>query len=323
MKTTVLKAAIAGGALALSAQAALAECGEVSITEMNWASAAVVTSVSKFLMENGYGCTVTVVPSSTLPAVTSIAETGEPDIATELWINTAPAYPELESAGKVKTLGDVLSDGGVEAFWIPQYLADEHPELTTMEGILANPALVGGKFHNCPEGWGCRVTNDNIVKAWDFEGSGLEVFNHGSGETLAAAIASAYENKEPWFGYYWAPTSVLGKYPMAMVNIGEFDADTHACNASADCATPGKSPYPSARVVTAVTTTFADSNPEVAEMMSKVTFTNEQMNEVLAWQEDNKASADEATAHFLTTYKDVWGAWLNDDARGKLAALLE
>ncbi|WP_425466064.1 ABC transporter substrate-binding protein [Ostreiculturibacter nitratireducens] len=322
MTTKILKAAIAGGAFALSTNAAMA-CGSVSITEMNWASAALVTSVSKFLMEQGYGCTVTVVPSSTLPAVTSIAETGEPDIATELWVNTAPAYPDLEAAGKVRTLTDVLSDGGVEAFWIPQYLADEHPELTTMEGILANPELVGGKFHNCPDGWGCRVTNDNIVKAWDFEGNGLEVFNHGSGETLAAAIAAAYENKEPWFGYYWAPTSVLGKYPMAMVNIGEFSADVHACNASADCATPGKSPYPKAQVVTAITTAFADREPEIAELMSKVTFTNDQMNAVLAWQEENNASSDEATVHFLTTYKDVWGSWLNDAAREKLAAILQ
>jgi hypothetical protein len=40
-------------------------------------------------MENGYGCKVTVVPSSTIPAVTSIAETGKPDIATELWVNRA------------------------------------------------------------------------------------------------------------------------------------------------------------------------------------------------------------------------------------------
>jgi glycine betaine/proline transport system substrate-binding protein len=50
-----------------------------------------------------------------------------------------------------------------------------------LDGILANPGLVGGKFHNCPEGFGCRVINDNLVKAWDFEGRGMEVFNHGSG----------------------------------------------------------------------------------------------------------------------------------------------
>ena len=72
-----------------------------------------------------------------------------------------------------------------------------HPELTTIEGVLANPDLVGGRFHDCPAGWGCDVTNLNNLKAAEFEASGLERFQHGSGETLATSIAAAYEAKEP------------------------------------------------------------------------------------------------------------------------------
>ena len=317
------KAALVGAVLGLSAGAAVADCGEVSITEMNWDSAAVVTAVSKFLMEQGYGCTVTTVPSSTLPALTSIAETGEPDIATEMWINTAPEYDEIEAEGRIETLADVLSDGGIEAFWVPRYLVDEHPELATMDGILANPELVGGRFHNCPDGWACRVVNDNLAKAWDFEGHGMEVFDHGSGETLTTSVAAANENEEPWFGYYFAPTSVLGKYDMVMVDMGPHVEEAHDCNSKPDCASPGKSAYPSSRVVTGATADFAEREPEVMELMSHVSFTNDQMNEVLAWQEDNAASPDEAAVHFLTSYKDVWGGWLDDAAREKLAPLLE
>jgi glycine betaine/proline transport system substrate-binding protein len=57
--------------------------------------------------------------------------------------------------------------------------------------------------------------------------------------------------------------------------------------------------------------------------MKHVSFTNAQMNEVLAWQEANSATAEEAAVHFLTTYKDVWSAWLSDDARAKLSAVLQ
>lgn len=80
MKKFALAAALAVGATA--GTSAAADCGEVSITEMDWASSAVVTYISKFLMEQGYGCTVQLVPSSTTPAVASLAETGEPDIVT-------------------------------------------------------------------------------------------------------------------------------------------------------------------------------------------------------------------------------------------------
>lgn len=298
-------------------------CGEVSITQMDWASAAVVTSVANFLMTEGYGCDVTVVPTTTVPAITSVAETGEPDIITELWTSYTEVYDELLAEGKIVEMSKVLSDGGVEAWWIPNYLAEAHPELTTLEGIKANPQLVGGRFHDCPAGWGCDVTNFNNFKAAGLGEAGVERFQHGSGETLAAAIAAAYEAKEPWFGYYWAPTSVLGKYPMVQIEMPEYNADAHICNGLEDCATPALSSYPKANVVTAVTTTFEEREPAIAEFLKNMTFTNAQMGEVLAWQESSNASNDEAAVYFLTTYPDVWSTWIDDGAKEKLSALLQ
>ena len=81
-------AATAAMALSFGATSASADCGEVSITEMDWASSAVVTAVANFLMTQGYGCDVQVVPSSTVPALTSLAETGKPDLLTEVWANS-------------------------------------------------------------------------------------------------------------------------------------------------------------------------------------------------------------------------------------------
>lgn len=314
------------GAVALTlgtAGAAHADCGEVSITEMDWASSAVVTAVSSFLMQQGYGCTVNVVPSSTVPALTSVAETGEPDIVTETWVNSTPVYEELVAEGKLVEIAEVLSDGGVEGWWIPAYLAEAHPELKTLEGIMANPDLVDGRFHDCPSGWACDIINNNNYKAAGMGDAGVERFQHGSGETLATSIAAAYADEAPWFGYYWAPTSVLGKYPMVQVETAAYDADAHSCNGDPECAAPKLSSYPTAKVATAVSGTFAKENPEIVELMSKVSFTNAQMGEVLAWQDDNNASYEEAAVYFLTNYKDVWGDWLNDAAREKLAALLK
>lgn len=321
MRKTILGLAL--GAIALPATAN-AECGAVSITEMNWASAQVITTVSKFIMEQGYGCEVTVVPSDTVPAVASVAENGEPDIVTELWVNSAgDAYKRLESEGKVVQLGEVLDPGGVEGWWIPKYLAEEHPELKTIEGVMANPELVGGQFNNCPSGWGCRVINDNLIKALKIEDSGIEVFNHGSGETLATSMASAYQDKKPWFGYYWSPTALLGKYEMTRVDLGDYKAKVHARNANAEANNPGVSDYPAAAVVTAVTADFKDREPEIADLMSKLTIKTSDMSSILAWKDENNASAEEAAVQYLTEYKDEWKSWLSDDAAQKLSKVLQ
>lgn len=320
---TAFKGGFAALGLSLCASVAQADCGEVSITEMDWASSAVVTNVAKFLMEQGYGCEVTVVPSTTVPAIASMAETGQPDIVTELWTSYTPVYFELKEAGKVEELSKVLSDGGVEGWWVPQYLVDEHPELATLEGIKANPELVGGRFHDCPVGWGCDITNNNNFIAAGLAESGIERFQHGSGETLATAIASAYENKEPWFGYYWAPTSVLGSYPMVLVETAPYDEATHNCNTAEDCASPGVSAYPTADVVTTASSAFIEREPSVADMLRNMSFDNAQMGSVLAWQESNGSTYEEAAVYFLTTYQDTWAAWLDDAARENLAALLK
>ena len=90
---------------AAGATSAAADCGDVSITEMDWASSAVVTYVSKFLMEQGYGCTVELVPSATVTSGASLAENNEPDIVPEMWTNSAgDAYKKLKENGKIVEL---------------------------------------------------------------------------------------------------------------------------------------------------------------------------------------------------------------------------
>lgn len=322
-KTLYASAILAVGIVTGSANVAKAECGSVTISMMDWSSAIVVTEVASFLMEQGYGCDVTQVPSSTNPAVASLSETGEPDIVTEIWRNSAPALQGLIDEGRVVELTDVLSDGAVEGWFVPTYLVEEHPELGTLDGILKNAALVGARFHNCPEGWGCKTINDNLIAASKLQEAGIEIFNHGSSETLGSSIAAAYEAKEPWFGYYWGPTALLGRYPMVLVDMGTFDEEVHACNKLEDCSDPAVSPYPSAEVLTVVTDGFKERAPEIVALMEKLSFTNAQMNEVLAWQEVNSASGEEAAVHFLTTYPDVWKGWLNETAKQKLSEILK
>jgi glycine betaine/proline transport system substrate-binding protein len=324
MKKLSLYLAASALAAPMAAHAQSDACGDVSITKMNWASAQVVTSVASFIMEQGYGCNVSVVQSDTVPAITSVAENGEPDIVTELWLNsTGDAYDQLKSQGKVVEAGPVLDPGGVEGWWVPTYLAEAHPEVKTIQGILENPDLVDARFYNCPEGWGCRVVSDNLSTALDLEGNGIEVFNAGSGQVLASSMADAVMAEEPWFGYYWGPTVPLGKYDMTKVDLGPIDDEIHARNMNQDADDPGVSDFPAAPIYTAVTTDFQDENPAVFEFLQNMTFQTSDMSAVLAWMDENTASADEAAVYYLTTYQEQWTEWLSDDARANLASILE
>lgn len=323
-KLTMIAAAAAFAMpVAAHAQDSDNQCGEVSIAQMNWAAANVTTNIAEFLLEQGYGCDVSLVPSDTVPAVTSVAENGEPDVVTNLWLNSAgDAYTKLEEGGTMERLANVLEPGGVEGWWIPTYLAEEHPELTTIEGVMENPDLVGGRFNNCPDGWGCRVVSDNLVRALNLEDSGIEVFNHGSGETLASSMASAVESEEPWFGYYWGPTVPMGKYDMTRVELGAYDEEAFEPLQNPDTPDPQVSEFPAAPILTSATTDFVEANPEIADFFRKMTFQTSTMSALLAWQDENNASAEETAVHFLTDYQDEWTAWISDSARENLSNIL-
>ena len=214
------------GAMALAASFGVSEsaqaCGKVTIADMNWASAELMANVDMFILNNGYGCDAELVPGDTMPTGTSMIEKGEPDIAPELWMNSFPKL--LESAGEnqpLKIAGASLSDGGEEGFWVPDYLIKEYPELKTIEGVIKHAKMFKhpedpdlNAFYGCPAGWGCQLSSTNLFNALKLADANFEYVDPGSGAGLAGAIAKAYNGGKPWFGYYWAPTSVLGKYKM-------------------------------------------------------------------------------------------------------------
>ena len=55
---------------------------------------------------------------------------------------------------------------------------------------------------------GVVLMNHSNLKASGLMDSALNVSNMVQVKRLPQR--RAYENEEPWFGYYWAPTSVLG-----------------------------------------------------------------------------------------------------------------
>ena len=109
-----IAAAIAVMALLVTSGAVLAECGKVTVGEMNWNSARVIANVEKFILETGYGCEVELVQTATVPAMTSMVEKGEPDIASEIWINSVrESFDNGVAEGRIVSAGNVLADGGV------------------------------------------------------------------------------------------------------------------------------------------------------------------------------------------------------------------
>ena len=66
MKKLIVKGLATATTFAALSTAAFAECGDVQMAEMNWASAELMANVDKFILENGYGCNVELVAGATM-----------------------------------------------------------------------------------------------------------------------------------------------------------------------------------------------------------------------------------------------------------------
>ncbi|SMG53797.1 glycine betaine/proline transport system substrate-binding protein [Paracoccus sp. J56] len=334
---TMKKSIRFGTALALPlmamAGAASADCGSLSIASMNWQSAEVLAELDRFILNEGYGCNAEIVAGDTVPSITSLVEKGKPEVVPESWVDL---MPEIVDAGlkeeKIVSLGRSLSDGGQQGWFIPRYMLDEHPNLNKIEEILAHPELFPapedaskGAVYNGPQGWGGTVVTTQLAKALDIESHGFTLVDTGSAAGLDGSIARAYERKEPWLGFYWEPTSLLGKYDMVAVDFGmEHDPEEwKRCTSIPDCQDPKPNAFPVDNVFTLVSKQFADeADPAVIDYLSKRSWTNETVNKLMAWMTDNQATGEDGAREFLRNNEAMWTPWVTPEAAERIKAAL-
>lgn len=317
----------------LSSAARASACGEVTLAEMNWSSAAIAAQVDKIVLEKGFGCEARVVPGDTIPTFDSMLEQSYPDVASELWVNSInERLTQGIRAGKLVEGAEILADGAVEGWWIPKFIADAHPEILTVQKALNHPELFGaeenggtGTVHNCPAQWACRTTTANLFKALGAEGKGFRLENAASGEALEETITRAFEEKKGWLGYYWAPTGILGRFQMVKLSFDvPFDQlEWDSCTSIADCPNPKVNSYPTSQAFTVMTKPFVERvPPEVSAYLRERKWSNATVSATIAWKEENKATSTEAAMHFFRENIGMWTRWVSPEAGERIKAEL-
>ncbi len=304
------------------------DCGPVTVAEMSWPTAAFAAHVEHIILRDGYGCLSELVPGNTVPTVTAMVERGEPDVAPEVWMNSVRRVVERGLAeGRLRVATDIVSDGGEEVWYVPEFVVEQYRDLGTLEGVLSRPDLFPdkeelgkGRFYTCPPGWACQIINENLYRAFEMESAGFTLFNPGSGEGLNAAIARAYERREPIFAYSYAPTALTVRYPLRKLGSVPHDPSTWACMTSLDCENPVRNSYPRPVLQTLVSTSFVERSPEAFEFVSRVSWTSAFVSELMRWQEGEHATARETAVYFLRNHESVWTDWVPEDVAERVRA---
>ncbi len=334
-KKTTFAAVALTGATFLASSAWASDCGTVSMAEWNWASGELMANVDAFILEHGYGCDVELVPGATTTTFASMNEKGQPDVAGELWINAVrePLAIAVEEGRLHSVVNGPITQLG-EGWWIPPYTAENHPDLKTVLDILERPDLFPhpedsskGAFVGCPAGWGCQLANANLFRAFEMEDKGWILVDPGSAAGLDGSMAKAVEREENWFGYYWSPTALIGKYQMHLVPFGvEFAGSENWDNCivkpEQDCADPQPSAWTVSEVHTVVTDDLMQKGGVVVDYLSNRIFPGPIMNSMLVYMGDEQAGGSDAAIEFFIRHEDLWTQWVPADVAEKVKAAL-
>ena len=326
----LIGASMAVAALMSGGQALASDCEKVVIGEMNWASGEFLARLDGFILSEGYGCDVEYLTAGTIPAITSMDEKGTPDFASEMWANSlGDLLKKAADSGRMTKLNPKPFDGAGESWFVNGNVVDNHPELKTIHDILARPDLFPhpedpskGALHTCPPGWACQLSTNNLFRAFDMEAKGWKLVETGSGAGLDGSIAKASERGENWFGYYWAPTTMVGKYDMQPIDWDTpFDQDNWVnciVKPEAECLDPQPSSYTVSEVVSLAQNKFIDANPDEATYIEKRVMDLPLIGRYLSYMDDNQASGEDAAIEFLLNEESIWTQWVTPEAAERI-----
>ena len=323
-----VSAVVAGIFISANAQAG---CGKVTIAEMNWASAQLMANVDKIFLEKGYGCEVELVSGATMPTFTSMNEKGQPDVAPELWANAVRIpLKKAEGEGRLHSINTGPITGLGEGWWIPPQTAKKHSNLKTVLDVLKHPELFPhpedkskGAFVGCPAGWGCQLTNANLFRAFEMKKKGWLLVDPGSAAGLDGSMAKAVERGQNWFGYYWSPTALIGKYnmvklPFGVPFVGSEHWDGCIVKPEQECANPKPSSWTKSAVYTVITDKLKKNSSAAASYLKTRVYPGSVMNGMLVYMQANQADGADAAAEFLKKHENIWSKWVPADVAGKV-----
>jgi glycine betaine/proline transport system substrate-binding protein len=305
--------------------------GTIKIADQGFDSIRTHNRIVGFILENGYGYKPEYMFGETITTINGVAR-GDIDVHMEVWVqNVQKVFDEGISEGKFIDLGSNFPDSW-QGWLVPTYVIKGDtkrgikPMAPGLRSVMDMPKYwevfkdpgdpSSGIFYSCIPGWACQEINELKFKAYGLD----EYFNiivPGSDAALSASMASAYKKGKSWFGYYWAPTWVLGKLDMTPLAEPEFDSKLWNKDKGYRCA------YPSVNVHIIATASLPKRAPEVVEFLKHYETTLKLNNRMLAYKKDQDADAIETAIWFLKNYQNLWTEWVTAEVAAKVKDALK
>ncbi|RUT29388.1 hypothetical protein EMQ25_14820 [Arsenicitalea aurantiaca] len=326
-------------------------CGTqpITIARMPWPSAAILAEVHALLLAQHYDCVVRIQQGDLAPIGSSMATSGQPAVAPELWISRiAEVWNPALRAQSVRQAGPAYEESRFEGWFVPDYVLARFPELSNIAGIREGAAIFArdsmntpepaapavdpaadaaptagegaapatppapagrGRFISCPIDWACSVVNRNLLAAHGLAAS-FDIVEPANRFELDTLLAEAFSRQEPILFYYWQPNAVLAQFDFTAVELGDYDPEAYLCLGRTACVAPEPTAFPPEPVVIALAEWVFAEAPQVASYFQRAQMPMGEMNALLLSLSEGGATVETAAETFVAEREEIWSAWV-------------
>ena len=279
------------------------DCATTNLAMNDWvgytADAAVYTALAEQL-----GCEVNQVSVNEQVAWQGFAS-GEIDAIIENWGHPDLVESYIDQQQVAEDLGPTGNEG-VIGWFVPPWMAEEHPDITSWENLNSYADLFAtsesGGQGQLLDGSPSYVTNDEALVT--NLGLDYEVVYAGSEAALISAFQSAEANRTPLLGYFYEPHWLFDTLPLVQVELPEY---TEGCDAVAEDVDCG---YPAYELNKIASSDWVDTDSPAVQLMQNFTWTNEDQNTVAGYISSDGMSPEDAAARWIEENPDTVDAMM-------------
>jgi len=275
----------------LAASPALADCDEVTFSDVGWTDITATTAAASVVLEAlGYETDIKIL--SVPVTYTSLAQ-GDIDIFLGNWMPTMEAdIAPYREAGTVDTVRANLG-GAKYTLAVNKVAADLG--ITSFSAIAAQQEALEGEIYGIEPG---NDGNRLIMEMIGQNAFGLEGFEvvESSEQGMLAQVARADRRGEPVVFLGWEPHPMNANFNLTYLEGGD---DWFGPNLGG------------ATVFTNTSAGYVDACPNVGKLLQNLEFTLAMENEIMGAILDGGEDPADAATTWLTANSDVLGGWLD------------
>ena len=249
------------------------------------------------------------------------------DLCIEQWIDTIPTYEDDLKNGEI-IVQSVIVEDSYQGIYVPRYVVEGDPsrglppltpDLKRIEDLTKYAHVFPddedhsrGRLYGSIPGW---MTDAVLYKR--YLNLGLDKhYNYvrlGSEAALFLSLASAYNLGEPWVGYCYEPTWVIGKLDMIRLEDVPYDPIPFL---------EGKTGFSTQELLNISSRNFPEKSPEILQFIQKYKTSSSLLSSALAYLDESKATHEAAAIWFLKNNDSIIDNWVPPANAAKLRAYL-